>query len=69
MAAPVSVQEFVRPRDLAKKWGCCRQHILDLARREGIPVVSMGHRTRRILAEDVERLQALLIKRATKEAK
>ena len=63
------IKQFVKPRDLARKWSCSRELILSLARREGIPVLDMGYKTRRILSEDVQRLQDLLIKRATKEAR
>ena len=61
------IKQFVKPKDLAKKWGCSRNHIIDIARREGIPVLTLGHRTARFLSEDVERLQNILIERATKK--
>ena len=64
----MKLTELVRPKDLAKAWCVSRDMVLDIARREGIPVLELGYCTRRILAADVDRLQQALLRRARKTA-
>ncbi len=63
----MKLSEMVKPKDLAKAWSVSRDMILDIARREGIPVLKLGYCTRRILAKDIDRLQDALLRRAKRE--
>ena len=65
----MKLTEMVRPKDLAKAWSVSREMVLDVARREGIPVIPLGYRTRRILAKDIDRLQDALLRRAKRETR
>lgn len=59
----VGIETLVSPRALAKAWSCSPDLVLDLARREGVAVVELGYRTKRLRAADVERLQDALVRR------
>ncbi len=61
--------ELVKPKVLAAAWKVSTDMVFDVARREGIPVLELGYRTRRILASDVNRLQEALLRRAAHQAR
>jgi hypothetical protein len=59
----VRIEALVTPRELADAWSCTPALVLDLARREGVAVVDLGYRTKRLRAADVETLQAALLRK------
>ena len=60
----MKIERLVTPKVLAEAWGISGGQVLAVARREGIDIVSLGYRTKRIREKDVDRLQRALFARA-----